>query len=98
MNFVRNAATLLLSNFVALPIAFVSGIVITRYLSTDDRGLYSVAFTVVSLGTLIFQLGWPGATIYRLRRVGSPPAHVAGAGAIAILWQYLAFQLWCRSF
>jgi O-antigen/teichoic acid export membrane protein len=90
MKFFRNLAGVLLTSAVSAPVGLVTSILLARFLSTDDRGLYAVALTFVTMTTMIFQLGWPGASIYRIRSAGTPPAQVAGAamaflGSISIL-------------
>ncbi|MDJ0869079.1 MAG: oligosaccharide flippase family protein [Myxococcota bacterium] len=85
MSFVRNAASVLLTSFAAVPIGIITSIVLARFLSVPDRGLYSVITTTTTILVLIAQLGWPTALIYRLRRAGSTPAHVASMAAVAAL-------------
>ncbi|MCZ6783058.1 MAG: oligosaccharide flippase family protein [Proteobacteria bacterium] len=84
MNFFRNAAGMLLTSTVNVPLGLVTSIVLARYLSVDDRGLYSLALTFTALVAILSRVGWPSASIYRLRRVGSDPAEVAGAGLVAV--------------
>ena len=84
MQFGRNAVGLLLTSSAKMPLALLNGIVLARFLSVDDRGLYSVATTLVAVMALFANLGWEGASIYRLRRVGSRPAEVASAALLAV--------------
>lgn len=85
MNFVRNTAGLLLTSSVMIPIGFVTSVLLARYLSPDDRGIYSVATSFAVLAAVLAQMGWPAATIYRLRRVRAEPAQVAGAGLLLVV-------------
>lgn len=85
MSFFRNAAGLLATSTICIPVAFLTSVVLARYLSVADRGLYSVAMTAAGAGAMVGQLGWPAATIYRLRRLGSRPAYVLGAGMAVAL-------------
>ena len=82
--FLRNAAGLLATNAALVPIELVIGIVVTRFLTVEERGLFSVAGAFAGMATGLVILGWPPASIYRLRRVGSPPAEVATAALLAI--------------
>ncbi len=85
MNFARNATGLLLTSAIGAPIAFLTSVLLARFLSVEDRGLYSLVTTFVMIAMIIGQLGWPTASIYRLRRAGSPPAQVASTGLLAVL-------------
>jgi O-antigen/teichoic acid export membrane protein len=85
MNFFRNAAGLLLTNATIVPIEVMLSIVLARVLAVDERGVYAVFAAFVGLGSLLALLGWPAASIYRLRRLGSDPARVAGAALVAVL-------------
>ncbi len=85
MSFFRNATGLLLTSTVSIPLAFLTTVVLARWLSVADRGLYSVAMTYVAATVMVGQLGWPSASVYRLRRLKSPPAQVLGAGVIPML-------------
>jgi O-antigen/teichoic acid export membrane protein len=85
MSFFRNAAGLLVTSAASIPIAFVTTVVLARYLTVEDRGLYSVAMTYVGFALILGQLGWPPASIYRLRRLRSDPSQVVAVGVVAIL-------------
>jgi O-antigen/teichoic acid export membrane protein len=85
MNFFRNAAGILSTTIAVAPVSLVSGIILTRYLTPDDRGLFAIAVAFVSLSGSLALLGWPSATIYRLRRVGSSPGAVMAAGTLAAI-------------
>ncbi len=79
MSFFRNLAGVLLTTAVIAPVGMATSILLARYLSTDDRGLYALALSFATLTTMFFQLGWPTASIFRLRGAGSDPAEVSGA-------------------
>jgi O-antigen/teichoic acid export membrane protein len=76
----RNVMTSFATQVVGLPLFFVTSIILARFLSVEDRGLYGVAISFVSLLTLLAELGWGPATIYHIRRVGLPASRVVGAG------------------
>ncbi len=79
MSFVRNAASVLGTSAVLAPIALLTSIVLARWLDVAERGLYSVAMTFAGLVVMATQLGWPSATIHRLRSAGSEPRQVVSA-------------------
>jgi O-antigen/teichoic acid export membrane protein len=79
-NFVSTFATSALS----FPIQLATSIVLARFLSVEDRGVYSLAIAFAMLASLLCELGWGPAVIHRVRRVGSPPARVA-TNAIAVI-------------
>ncbi|UCE86579.1 MAG: oligosaccharide flippase family protein [Deltaproteobacteria bacterium] len=85
MNFFRNVAGLLLTSAVLVPVGFLSSIVLARFLSVEDRGVYAAAVAFAQMVAILSELGWPGASIYRIRTVGSRPARVAAVGTLAIL-------------
>ncbi len=84
MSFFRNLAGVLLTSAVTAPVGLVTSILLARLLSTDDRGLYALALSFAGLTTMLFQFGWPTASIFRLRSAGIQPAEVAG-GALVFL-------------
>ncbi len=85
MSFFRNAAGLLATSAISIPVSFLTTVVLARYLSVADRGLFSLAMTTAGAAAIMGQLGWPGATIYRMGRLHSRPAHVLGAGISVLL-------------
>jgi O-antigen/teichoic acid export membrane protein len=85
MSLLRNAASILATQTVTIPLRVVSGIVLARYLSMDDRGQLAIAMSLGALVTMVSQVGWPSAAIYRIRRLGSDPARVAATGVAAVL-------------
>ena len=93
MSFFRNLAGVLLTTAASAPIGLVTSILLARFLSTDDRGLYAIALTFAATATVLFQLGWPTAAIYRLRSAQRRPAEVStsalvflgGIGALVVL-------------
>lgn len=84
MKFFRNLAGVLLTSAASAPIGFLTSVLLARWLSTDDRGLYAIALTFATLTTMLFQFGWPSASIYRLRGAGTRPA-VVSAAALSFL-------------
>ena len=85
MSFVRNVSGLLLTSVVSIPIAFASSVLLARFLSVEDRGAYALLVTFATVAVIFSQLGWPAATIFRLRRVQTPPARVAASGILVVL-------------
>ena len=86
MSLFRNAVSILTVSVVRVPLGLMSSIVLARYLSVSDRGAYSVLMAFIGLVALLSQVGWGQASIYRIRRVGVPPSHVATAAILASLF------------
>lgn len=85
MSLFRDATSTLSTSIANIALGLGTSIVITRWLSVDDRGVYSVATNFAGLLALVLNLGWPTASIYRLRRVGSAPAQVASAALLSVV-------------
>lgn len=85
MNFARNVVGILFTSAVNIPLAFLASVLLARFLSVEDRGIYSLVSAFAMVMVMLGQMGWPTASIYRLRRVGSLPAQVATSGVLAIL-------------
>lgn len=77
MSLFRNAISVLTTTVAVVPVQFVTSVVLARYLSVADRGLYGVALAFVVVGTMIAELGWGPALIYRVLRAGVPAARMA---------------------
>jgi O-antigen/teichoic acid export membrane protein len=91
----RNAVQVLASSLMSIPFQVLASVILARWLSVEDRGLYSVAVTfAVTLAGLV-ELGWGPAVIYRTRRAGSPPARVATAALTAVVGLSLLAALAC---
>lgn len=84
MSFFRNLAGVLFTSAVSAPVGFLTSVLLARFLSTDDRGLYALAVSFAAICTMLFQFGWPTASIFRLRNAGTPAAEVSG-GALVFL-------------
>ena len=84
MSFFRNLAGVLLTSAASAPIGLVTSVLLARFLSTDDRGLYAIAVTFAVTAAMLFQFGWPTAAIYRLRSGHRRPAEVS-TGALVFL-------------
>ena len=82
MSFFRNLAGVLLTTAASAPIGLLTSVLLARFLSTDDRGFYALAMSFAALATMLFQFGWPTASIFRLRSAGSEPARVSGAALV----------------
>ena len=85
MSLVRNAASVFATSVVAAPFALLTSVILARLLSAEDLGRYGVIASAATIASLLIQLGWPSAAIYRLRRVGVRPALVTGAGLSSTL-------------
>jgi O-antigen/teichoic acid export membrane protein len=84
MSFFRNAVSLMATSIVVTPIGLLTTVLLTRTLSPADFGTYSVLISFTTITTLLSQLGWPSATIYRTRRLGVPAATAATAGLVGM--------------
>lgn len=83
-SFSRNATSVFVTSAALIPLGLASSIVLTRFLTVADRGIFFVAAAIASVAVLLSSMGWPVASIYRIRRVHTEPARVATAGLIAI--------------
>lgn len=83
MSFVRNTASVLVTSTVLVPIGLVAGVVVTRNLSVDDRGMFGLVTALTTTAVLFLNLGWPAAAIYRLKRLGASPPQVIGQNLVA---------------
>jgi O-antigen/teichoic acid export membrane protein len=85
MSLVRNAASILATHSATIPINLLTGIVLARYLSLENRGLLAIAVSIGVIALVISQVGWPSAAIYQIRRERSDPALVAATGILAVV-------------
>lgn len=85
MTFLRNAVSLFLTSMASVGIGFGTGILLARFLSTDDRGTYGLVLTGAEIAMLLTQLGWATASIYRLRKLKSPPERVVSAALFMVV-------------
>ncbi|MGH9464591.1 MAG: oligosaccharide flippase family protein [Thermoanaerobaculia bacterium] len=85
MAFLRNALSVLATAAFQVPVALATGVVLARCLPVAEVGHYSVVLAFVGIAVILSRLGWPMASIYRLRGLRSPAAVVAGATALAWL-------------
>jgi O-antigen/teichoic acid export membrane protein len=85
MGLFRNAASVLLTSIVRVPIGVATSVILARYLSLDARGYFAVASAISGAIVVLAQVGWPSAVIYRLRRTGAAPADAATAAFLAVL-------------
>jgi O-antigen/teichoic acid export membrane protein len=84
MSLIRNAASILTTQAVMVPLNIVASIVLARYLSLEDRGSFAIAVSIGAVTVVISMVGWPAASIFRLRRSRSDPALVATTGVMAV--------------
>jgi O-antigen/teichoic acid export membrane protein len=83
MSFVRNVAAVLLITAVAIPLSLATNVVLARYLSVSDRGTYALLVTFSAIASVVAQLGWPEAVIYRVKRHGVPIDRAFATGLAA---------------
>ncbi len=83
MSFVRNAAGVLATRVGNIAVGVAASVVLARWLSVEDRGLYAVATTFAGVALLLGLMGWHDAAIYRVRRARAEVSRVAGAALIA---------------
>jgi O-antigen/teichoic acid export membrane protein len=98
MNLFRNAFMILATSVLGVPVQLITGVILARYLSVEDRGLYAVAITFAVTLALLVELGWGPAAIYRLRRAGAPRPKVATTALAAALAVSVAAALLCIPF
>jgi stage V sporulation protein B len=79
MNFVRNAQTTLLTQVANAVLGLALSVVLARWLSVPDRGLYAVVMTFALLADYVVQLGMRLAVIYRIGRAGAAWPRAVGA-------------------
>lgn len=85
MNFVRNTFFLILATGASVLASLLTNLVLARFLSVPDRGLYAVATSLVVISMMLTQVAWPTSVVYRIRRVRVPPGGVLSASLIATL-------------
>lgn len=83
MGFFRNVAFVLATSAAALPISLATSVVLARWLSISDRGLYALLTTFSAIVFLLTQLGWAEAVIYRTRRHGVSLRRAFSTGLVA---------------
>ncbi len=83
MSLFRNAASILLTSFVSIPIALAANVIVTRTLSVSDRGVLQLLTTTAAAVVLFASVGWPMASLYRIKRMGSRPGQVMSTGLLA---------------
>ena len=66
--FVRSVNWVFLATIAAYLLSFLTNIAVTRVLSADDRGLYAIFLTSVTLAGSLFSLGYHHAAIYFIGR------------------------------
>jgi O-antigen/teichoic acid export membrane protein len=98
VGFFRNAAWVFATSAVALPISVVTSVVVTRWLSVPDRGLYALLTNFSLVFFLLTQLGWGDAVIYRVRGHGVSARRALGTGLFANGAFALATFLLCLVF
>jgi O-antigen/teichoic acid export membrane protein len=92
MNFGRNVQSTLVMQAVISVFALALQVLLARWLSEPDRGLYAVVVTFALLGEQVLQLGLRLALIYRIHRASVTPGLALGA-ALQITVAMLALGL-----
>jgi O-antigen/teichoic acid export membrane protein len=85
VSFVRNAASILATTAVSIPLALLANVILARFLSGSERGVYALATGFALVAQVVAHLGWGDAAIYRLRRHRVAPARVFSTGLVANL-------------
>ena len=85
MSFVRNAASILATTAATIPLALLANVILARFLSGSDRGVYALATGFALVAQVVAHLGWGDAAIYRLRRHRIAPSRVFATGFAANL-------------
>ncbi len=98
MSLARTALGVLATQVVSAPVVLATQIILARTLSVEARGVYGVATEFVFLATALAQLGWPTASIYRIRNQAAPPAEVASAALAVVGLTSLATLAVCVAF
>ncbi|HEU4429406.1 MAG TPA: oligosaccharide flippase family protein, partial [Myxococcota bacterium] len=81
MSLLRNVAATVATQGLTAPLGLLTQILLARLLPVAERGHVAIANEVVFLTVSVIQLGWPQATVFRVRNVGTPIS-VAAAGAV----------------
>ena len=68
MSFVRDAGSVVATATVGIPIGLVTNIILARWLSLEDRGLYALLTGFAALAFLLSEFGWSTSIVYRVRR------------------------------
>jgi hypothetical protein len=92
MNFGRNVQSTLVMQVVIAVLALGLQVVLARWLTEPDRGLFAVVITFALLADYALQLGLRLAVIYRINRAGVARARALGA-ALWLALGALAFGL-----
>lgn len=95
MRFFRNALSIFMTASLSLPLGLMAQLVLARWLSVDDRGIYAFLISVVAIAFLGGSLGWTAASIYRLRRLGADTRRVAGTGTLVNAMSAVAVTAVC---
>lgn len=101
MSFSRNASGLLLTSVAESVLGLAASVVLARWLTVEDRGLFAVATTLGATIVALARLGLPSSAVFRIRSIGAPPASVAtttfalGIGlALVLMVACAAFEPW----
>ena len=82
MGFFRNVAFVFVTSAAGLPISLATSVVLARWLSVADRGMYALLTGFTWFVFLLTQLGWAEAVIYRTRRHGVPLRRAFATGLV----------------
>jgi O-antigen/teichoic acid export membrane protein len=90
MNFARNASSTAVAQVARTILGLGLAVLLARWLSEADRGVYAVVVTLAVFGEQLSQLGMRFAVIYRMAQPGVSRARAVGA---ALEWTTGAFAL-----
>ena len=90
MNFARNASSTAVTQVARTILGLGLAVLLARWLSEADRGVYAVVVTLALFGEQLAQLGMRVAVIYRMSQPGVTRARAVGA---ALEWTLGAFAL-----
>ena len=82
--FLKNAVSQFAASIALIGLQLVAGVLLARGLSVPDRGVYTLALSFSGLLMVFSELGWSASSIYRIRRLGRPPAQILTAGLWAM--------------
>lgn len=90
MNFARNASSTAVTQVARTILGLGLAVLLARWLSETDRGVYAMVVTLALFGEQLSQLGMRFAVIYRLSQPGASRQRAVGA---AFEWTTGAFAL-----
>src|SRR5262245_35450948 len=93
MNFARNASSTALTQVVRTFLGLALAVILARWLSEADRGLFAVVATLAVFGDQLSQLGMRLAVIYRMSQRPESRARAVGAALQLTVAAFAAIAL-----